>query len=158
MDAWMQEEIDALVVAHGTVPPPWVVYYEHPHSLCWRMGGGESLMMVWSEWWPQQNLTEAQRIEYFRKWKPPHCWLAWLIDAIWGVNYYDEDDATLAPYFERTQALGFGSRQEWEADYSDDKWLEIEHIALVEDVSLTALCNAIVPLNEQLRPLAERRI
>jgi hypothetical protein len=61
MKQWMQDEIAALTARHGTVPPPWAVYREHPSNMCWRMGGGESHMMLWSEWWPQQNLRNEPR-------------------------------------------------------------------------------------------------
>src|SRR5260370_37604482 len=42
MEPWMQREIDSLVAEHGTVPPLWVMFDEHPYSICWRVGGGES--------------------------------------------------------------------------------------------------------------------
>jgi hypothetical protein len=48
MEQWMQKDIELLTAKHGSVPPPWVMYEEHPHSMCWRMGAGESHMMVWS--------------------------------------------------------------------------------------------------------------
>ena len=47
MEPWMQKAKDNLVSKYGTVPPPWVLYNEHPYSICWRMGGGESHMMLW---------------------------------------------------------------------------------------------------------------
>jgi hypothetical protein len=123
MERWMQEEIDALMAHYGVIPPPWVVYAEHPVSMCWRMGGGETHMMVWSAWWPLQRFTEAQKIDYFRRWPPPHCWLAFMIKAIWPVDQL-ADTAALAPYFERTQALGFGGLQDYTSDLEDPKWLE----------------------------------
>jgi hypothetical protein len=121
MEPWMQEEIDALVAEHGTVPPPWVVYDEHPYSICWRMGGGEAHKEVWWEWWAQQGFTEEQKIAYFRRWPPPHCWLAFLIEAVWGVDTFEERDH-LTPYFEQTAALGFGNQQEYQRDLADPKW------------------------------------
>jgi hypothetical protein len=123
MEPWMKAEVAALVADHGTVPPPWVDYHEHPYSICWRMGGGESYVMLWAEWWRQQGLTEDQKVAYFRLWPPPHCWLAFLIEAVWGVDASAEG-ADLDPYFERTTALGLGSRQEYERDLNDPRWLE----------------------------------
>lgn len=123
MEHWMRDEIAALTTRYGAVPPPWFMYDEHPYSICWRMGGGETHMTVWATWWPAQQLTEAQKIEYFRKWPPPHCWLAFMIEAIWAVNVFDEAEE-LAPYFARTRALGFGGQEDYERDLDDPKWLE----------------------------------
>jgi hypothetical protein len=123
MEPWIQAEIDSLVAEHNTVPPPWVVYHEHPYSICWRMGGGESHLMVWWEWWSRQEFTEDQKVAYFRCWPPPYCWLAFLIQAIWAIDTFEERD-NLAPYFERTSALGFGSQQDYERDLNDPKWHE----------------------------------
>src|SRR6266540_4386494 len=120
MEPWMLEEIDQLVAEHGTVPPPWVVYDEHPYSIGWRMGDGEGLRMLWWLWWPQQGYSEEEKIAYFRKWPPPHCWLAFLIEAIWGVDTYAERDK-LGLFFERTTRLGFGSQREYEQDLADPK-------------------------------------
>jgi hypothetical protein len=119
---FMREEVKRLVAAHGTVPPPWVVFEEHPYSICWRMGGGETHLRLWWEWWGQQGLPEEERVAYFRRWPPPHCWFPYLIEAIWGVDRSDGDER-LRPYFERTAALGFGSWQEYEQDLDDPKWL-----------------------------------
>lgn len=124
----MPEEIDRLVAEYGTVPPPWAMYDEHPYSICWRMGEGEGHIWLWWEWWPLQEFTEDRKIAYFRRWPPPHCWLAFLIEAIWGVDTFEGEDEggkkkeELSPYFERTRALGFGGREEYEKDLDDPKW------------------------------------
>jgi len=123
MEPWMLRKIDSLVTEHGTVPPPWVIFDEHPYSICWRMGGGESYLLLWWEWWRRQRLTEDQRIAYFRRWPPPHCWLVFLIGAVWDVDTFEEE-ANLAPYFERTATLGFGNQKDYERDLHDPKWLE----------------------------------
>ena len=123
MEPWIQGEIDALVARHGAGPPPWVVYDEHPFSICWRMGGGESHLMVWWAWWERQELNEEQKVTYFRRWPPPYCWLAFLIAAVWGIDAIEDEDK-LGPFFERTAALGFGSRLDYERDLEDPEWLE----------------------------------
>ena len=114
----MRDEIDALVSEHGTVPPPWVVFHEHPYSMRWRMGDGESHKELW---WDQQALSEEQKVAYVRRWPPPHCWLAFLIEAVWDVDTFEERDR-LGPYLERTAALGFGGQHEYERDLDDPKW------------------------------------
>jgi len=122
MQEWMTNEISKLEAKYNTVPPPWIIYNEHPYSICWRMGGGESHIELWWEWWENQNFTETQKTDYFRKWKPPYCWLAFLIEAIWEIDVIEEDK--LAPYFALTNRLGFGSQADYEKDLEDPKWLE----------------------------------
>jgi hypothetical protein len=123
MEPWMQKEIDRLLMEYGTVPPPWVVYNEHPYNIGWRMGFGQTHILTWWEWWAQQRFGEDQKIEYFRRWPPPHCWLAFLIQAIWDIDPYEEKDQ-LPRYFDRTNDLGFGSQQDFEQDLNDAKWLK----------------------------------
>jgi hypothetical protein len=117
-----REGVKRLTAGHGTVPPPWVVFPEHPYSIRWRMGGGETHMMLWREWWQEQGFAEGERIAYFRRWPPPHCWLPFLIEAVWDVDRHRGDDQ-LRPYFELTATLGFGTHEEYERDVVDPKWL-----------------------------------
>lgn len=121
MKRWMRKEIKALVAEYGTVPLPWVVFKEPPYSLRWRMGAGEAHQELWWAWWPEQGFSEEQKVAYFRLWPPPHCWLPFLIEAVWGVCTFEEGDI-LTAYFKRTAALGFGSQQEYERDLNDPKW------------------------------------
>jgi hypothetical protein len=118
-DTAEHHEIAKLVQQYGAVPPPWFMFPGvHPYDICWRMGAGESYIMVYSSWWEQEKeqLDEKQRIEYFRKWPPPPEWLIWMMEAIWDLDPQDfEDDDKYSPYFKRTEALGFGS----EADYKN---------------------------------------
>ena len=123
MEPWMKQRIDTQAAVHGTMPPPWVVHDEHPCSICWRMGSGESHLMAWWPWWRQQAFTEAQMVAYFRRWPPPYCWLEFLIEAVWGIDISDEM-IDLGPYFARTEALGFGNRADFERDFEDPAWLE----------------------------------
>jgi hypothetical protein len=121
-DGFRREEIKRLTAEHGTVPPPWVVFDEHPYSICWRMGSGETHRWLWWEWWEKQQLSEEERVAYFRRWPPPHCWLPFLIEAVWDIDQ-SEGDERLRPYFERTAALGFGSWRDYEEDLNDPGWL-----------------------------------
>ncbi len=121
METWMQEEIDSLFAEFGTVPPPWVIYRDHPYSMRWRMGDGEGHMQIWHAWWPQQNLEESERIAYFLKYPPPHCWLAFMIQAIWGIDRFEEAEK-LPEYFRRTAELGLGNQEDYERDLEDPKW------------------------------------
>ena len=117
----MRTAIDRLIEEYQTVPPPWIVYREHPYSMCWRMGGGESHIILWWRWWSDNNWTEEDNIDYFRLWPPPHCWLPFMIQAVWKIDI-DESDDVGSGYFDRLTSLGFGSRRDYELDLNDPKW------------------------------------
>ncbi|HEY7544434.1 MAG TPA: hypothetical protein VID27_06110 [Blastocatellia bacterium] len=125
MSDWKQEQIAKLIDEYGDVPPPWVAFPDtHPYSICWRMGAGESHIMVWSDWWESQHFNEEERIEYFRKWQPPARWLEWMIDAVWEIRLRGhEEDFDYAPYFARVEKLGFGSKEDYEKDIEDPRWI-----------------------------------
>ncbi|BAU12106.1 hypothetical protein LEP3755_26350 [Leptolyngbya sp. NIES-3755] len=124
MEDWIQEGIEKLKAEYDSVPPPWIVFPdEHPYSLCWRMGDGEMHLEIWSVWWEQQNYTEAERIDYFRGWMPPPRWLEWTIDAIWEDDESDFDENAA---FARIEALGFGTKAEFDRDFDDPKWYDSE--------------------------------
>ena len=125
MEDWIEKEVTKLVEKYGVVPPLWVIFPdEHPYSICWRMGYGEEYVEVWGQWWDNQGFNESQRIEYFRKWPPPARWLEWTIDAIWDIRPWEnEPDFDYTPYFSRLENLGFGSKQDYESDLNDPKWL-----------------------------------
>lgn len=125
----MAPEIARLTAKYGAVPPPWVAFPNtHPYDICWRMGAGESHVMLWAKWWGEQRYDEGGRIEYFRRWPPPSRWLGWMIYAIWDVDVEpsggDDNDAERSRYFGRAEDLGFGSLSDYERDLDDPKWLE----------------------------------
>ncbi|KAF7627383.1 hypothetical protein AFLA_002765 [Aspergillus flavus NRRL3357] len=130
-DAPYEEEINKLVAEHGAVPPPYVTFPDiHPFEISWRIGSGESYLMMYSAWSAKEGMGEAQWIEYFRKFPPPPIWLTWAIDCIWSVaekveenigenSDDDHDEFNLDPlefdylcYFRRTAALGFGTESD----------------------------------------------
>ena len=117
---WRQRDVDALVTRYGAMPPPWVVHDEHPADGFWRQGGGEDLKSLWLDWWQRQGFGEDERVAYFRRWPVPARWLAFVIDAVWGV-WVLGDGAASAAYFERTAALGFGGLAEFERDWSNPR-------------------------------------
>src|SRR5512133_570637 len=89
---WIEKRIIELAEEYGSVPPPWFIFPDtHPYDIGWRMGGGESHLMVFNNWWEQEkkNWDEAQRVEYFRRWPPPPRWLKWMIDAIWDLTPFE---------------------------------------------------------------------
>ena len=121
----MREQVAKLTAQYGEVPPPWLVFNEHPYSICWRMGGGEGHIEFWGRWWNAQRWDEARRIAYFQKWMPPACWMGWTIEAIWDLDLLEEEsDAEYGPYFARLETLGFPSQADYEKDLEDPKWLD----------------------------------
>lgn len=122
---WYLKHSKQLIEKYGDVPPPWI--YEpkaHPYNICWRMGGGESHVMVLWEWLDQENKSQGQRIEYLRKYPPPVIWLRWAADFIWelGEDSWEEDFDWL-PYFNQLKELGFEGVEDFEKEFNDDKWI-----------------------------------
>lgn len=125
MSSSTEEQIASLVSQYGSVPPPWAIFPDkYPYSAAWRMGDGESHMMLWYQWWEEQNLPHQERIDYFRAWSPPARWLEWVISAIWDID--DPEEIDDGDYFEQLEALGFGSQNDFEQDFDDPKWLELD--------------------------------
>lgn len=122
---WITKEISKLTEKYDAVPPPWVKFPNtHPYSIGWRMGDGESYMMVWHDWWDGRSMDEERAVAYFRKWPPPPRWLAWMIDKIWDLKPWDEpEEFDYSPYFKKIESLGFGTQEEYERDLDDPKWL-----------------------------------
>ncbi|KFY73770.1 hypothetical protein V499_06161 [Pseudogymnoascus sp. VKM F-103] len=116
---WIDSQISELIAEHGTVPPPYIKHPNiHPLEIFWRMGSGESYIMVYGAWWERQKplMDETQKIEYFRQFPPPPLWLIWMIDLLWvpedeGMDL-DPEEADYFKYFLRTKALGFGTEDE----------------------------------------------
>lgn len=125
MEDWIHQGIAKLEAEYRDVPPPWIIFPdEHPYSLCWRMGSGEAHIELWSTWWEEQHYDEADRIAYFRRWTPPPRWLEWTIDAIWED---DESDFDQNAAFARIEALGLGTKAEFDRDFDDPKGYDFEN-------------------------------
>ena len=125
---WYQNRVAALFQEYGAVPPPWAYAPDsHPYSLRWRMGDGETLIMVFSEWWEGEQMEFDARVEYFRKWPPPPRWLPWMADVLWDLKPWEaEDEFDYKPYFAKLAELGFPGGDDYERDLNDEKWLKAE--------------------------------
>ncbi|MEN7549556.1 hypothetical protein AAG747_16655 [Rapidithrix thailandica] len=120
---WYLKESKAYIDQYGEVPPPWMYYPNaHPYSIGWRMGGGESFIMVLHEWLEQQKFTEEERIAYMRKYPPPPRWLEWAASFIWNLDTVDHPDLDFTPYFEKLEMLGFEGVSDFEKDFNNDQW------------------------------------
>lgn len=126
-------QFKAFAAEYNLLPPPWVVLpHAHPVSIGWRMGYGEGFIDLWGEWWHAQGWDKAQQVDYFREWKPPHAWLQWVLFALWPKiedRYFealeeDEEEGykVLIPYFKRLEKMGFGSFEDWQADFEREGW------------------------------------
>lgn len=126
MSDWIQSKVTQFIEHYGVVPPPWHVYDdEPPYSLFWRMGGGESHIMVWGAWWDEQAYSLEQAFEYLQAWPPPAIWLEWVIDALWDLRPWEQEEAIdYTPYFAQLEQLGFGSQADFQqaldASFDDD--------------------------------------
>ena len=67
--------------------PPWVKHPNIPYfSIGWRMGEGESYIIVWQSW--AKSMNESQLLIYFAQYKPiPVEWLNWV-----AYHFGFEDD------------------------------------------------------------------
>ena len=88
------------------------------------MGEGETLVMVFFEWWEQEGWSEIERVKYFQKWPPPPRWIPWMINAIW--NHPWKTDVDYESYYTRVTQFGFMGVEDILADSGDRKWLEME--------------------------------
>jgi hypothetical protein len=125
---WYKRRLAEYTDEYGAVPPPWIhAENSHPYSVRWRMGHGETLLMVFDEWWEQQQWSEAERVAYFRKWPAPPRWIPWMADAIWDLRPWEcEGEFDYTPYYKRLGQLGFVGVGDIDRDLTDDKWLRME--------------------------------
>lgn len=124
---WYKEALRIYIDTYGDVPPPWVfAENSHPYSMRWRMGAGETLLMVFYEQFKVCK-TEQDRINYFKKWPPPPRWIAWMADAIWDLESWEGGGKfDYQPYFDKLNDHGFTGMDEYEADLDDEKWLKLD--------------------------------
>ena len=120
---WYKEALRRWEEDYGEVPPPWVFRPEgHPLGIGWRMGAGESFMMVFMTWWEQQSMTEAQALEYFKKYSPPPRWLGWISELIWKLDTDPGIDYVYEKELRELEKHGFEGTSDFLKDYDDPKW------------------------------------
>jgi hypothetical protein len=121
---WYQAELKKYIEKYGDVPPPWVFSpNSHPYSISWRMGAGETYIIVFSEWYGDGYKSEHERISYFKKYPPPPRWLGWMAEAIWNLDPWDECELHYTPYFNKLKQSGFEGIDDYEKDLRDEKWI-----------------------------------
>ncbi len=118
---WYLESSKELIEEYGDIPPPWIYAPKfHPYSMGWRMGGGETHMMVLGEWLDQEVLSFNQRLEYLNKYPSPPRWYQWIIHFLWDVDSYKFEETDYIPYFEKLEKLGFKKTNDFAEDFNRD--------------------------------------
>jgi hypothetical protein len=113
----IHQAIAAELRAHGEVRPPWEYNPDiDPYSIGWRMGDGEFHREIFSNWWDRTGWNEDQKLEYFRRHRPPTAWLSFAASAVWGsAELLAGDDRwrRIEEGVQRLEAHGIGSVLEW---------------------------------------------
>lgn len=128
---WFQQFVQQHELAYACVPPPWeAIPDSHPSNIRWRMGYGESLLMVFPVWLRKYFPSEESRVAFFWKHPPPPRWLTYLVGSIFddpGIDdtldgEYDELWFVRSAFPDKLKALGFKGVDGYQADYEDPKW------------------------------------
>lgn len=124
-EAWYLAHVDAMITKYGDIPPPWIYAdNSHPYSIGWRMGDGETHIMVFWTWWKQQAKSVDERIAYFRKWPAPPRWCGWMAEAIWDFEPSESEglEFDYSKYFQQLEALGFVGTEKYEEDLANENY------------------------------------
>jgi hypothetical protein len=68
---WLQ--ITRMIKTKEQMEPPWIAFPDIPSgSIGWRMGGGESFLMIWDRWY--RKLSKDIRLQYQANHPEPTDW------------------------------------------------------------------------------------
>ncbi|MHA7059055.1 AraC family transcriptional regulator [Aquimarina sp. M1] len=116
---WYIETSKALVKKYGDVLPQWIyASNSHPYSTGWRMGGGETHIMILNEWLDQEALSFNGCIAYLKKYPSPARWYSWIIQFLWNVDSHEFEASDYIPYFKKFQRLGFDNAADFTKDFN----------------------------------------
>jgi hypothetical protein len=114
---WYLKSSKELITKYGDIPPPWIYAPNfHPYSMGWRMGGGETHVMILGEWLNQVDLNFDERVAYLLKYPSPARWYQWIIHFLWEVDSYEFEEEDYLPYFQKLEQLGFKNTADFEKD------------------------------------------
>lgn len=117
-----ENEVKKYLNTKGDIPPPWVFSPKsHPYSIQWRMGGGESYKMIFSEWFRKHFKSASDRLQFFKKYPAPPRWLGWVAEMVWDIVPLDED-IDYTNYFTKLKMEGFEGVDFYSQDIGDEQW------------------------------------
>lgn len=118
---WYLKSSKVLLEKYGDIPPPWIYAPDlHPYSMGWRMGGGETHMMIFNEWLDQNPLSFDDRVKFLQKYPAPARWYKWIIYFLWKVDSSEFGETDYFPYFEKLEKLGFSNTNDFTNDFNRD--------------------------------------
>ncbi|MFD2564679.1 hypothetical protein [Aquimarina rubra] len=118
---WYLVASKELINKYGDIPPPWIYApNSHPYSMHWRMGEGETHIMILNEWLDQAKLKFDDRVTYLKKYPVPARWYQWIIHFLWNVDSYEFEELDYIPYFEKLEKLGFKNTNDFTKDFNRD--------------------------------------
>ena len=120
----IKSQVKKSIEKHGDVPPPWVFRpNSHPYSIGWRMGAGETYIMVYSSWLNENCTSKEELIKFFKKYPAPPRWLGNVANTIWNLEPMEES-FDYSEYFDELKKLGFEGTEAYIEDLSNEKWLD----------------------------------
>ncbi len=126
MKNFKNEFIKETIDKFGFMPAPWVYLPNcHPYSIGWRMGGGESYMMYFFDWVDEQNWSNEEKADYFKKQDVPPAWLMWVYEVLFSIEDSDFDlpeTERMTKYRPALKELGFKDIDLFETDFNSEKW------------------------------------
>ena len=102
------KRLDDLLDAQGDLAPPWARLPQcERDSLGWRMGMGESWLMMWAEFLRRMPADAQTRAAYLRRhWPAPHPWAGAVARVLgWPPIEEQDEDRQQALERERLEAL-----------------------------------------------------
>jgi hypothetical protein len=118
---WYIQLRDEQLEKFGDVSPPWICCSNyHPYSMGWRMGTGETHIMVLNEWLDEKKFNFDERLNYLKKYPAPPRWYAWIISFLLEIDTIEFEEEDYFPYLEKLKALGFKKTDEFIEDLERD--------------------------------------
>ena len=122
-EEWYLREQKKYLSKYGEIPPHWIIFPDsHPYSIQWRMGGGETFVMVFTTWFEDNFKTESDKVAFFLKYPPPPRWMEVMASYIW--EEIPEVEFEKGEYLSKLKALGFYGTAQFRSDLENPKWLE----------------------------------